>query len=143
MADANRHNKKSQRPFEAHIESRDFDIDPLSPDDAEVTCDALHPRLEELLDSLPQPLDEGNFVWDNLIDDMQDQLRACLSIEIIDRVIRPNFDEWFEDVSDDELSFFLTFPVTLAMIALEYFRKNGYPEGWDKPTDGSQDSESP
>jgi hypothetical protein len=133
MPDTDKRNRKSRRPFETHIEGKEFDVSPLSPEEIQITCDVIHPRLEELLDSLPQPLDEGGYIWDNLLDDMQEQLRSCLVVEIIDRVLRPNFEDLFQDVDDDDLAFLLTFPITLSMIALEHFRKNGYPKGWDKP----------
>lgn len=122
---------KLNNPFEQHIESNDFNINPLVDDGTHVPHHVLQPRLEEWFENLPPPLSNGQ--WDDDLDDMQKRLRHNLANEIIDRGLLGEFAEQLEHIDLETLTLLLQYPITLTMLSQDYFRQNGYPYGWENP----------
>ena len=130
--------KHNHKPFEQHIESNAFNINPLVDAGTNVTHQVLHPRLEEWLDSLPHPLTIGQ--WDSELDDMQKRLRHSLAVEIIERGMLDEFAEQLEHIDQETLLLLMQYPLTLAMLSQDYFRQNGYPYGWELPDSSPEQS---
>lgn len=123
--------KRNRNPFEDHIESEAFDLNPLLGEGTDVPYRVLQPRLEAWLDAMPQPLITGS--WDDKLDDMQKQLRACLVAEMIERGMLEEFSEQLSHIDQETIKVLLHYPLTLAMLSQDYFRQNGYPVNWEKP----------
>lgn len=123
--------KRNRNPFEDHIESEAFDLNPLLGEGTEVPHHVLQPRLEAWLDAMPQPLVIGS--WDDKLDDMQKQLRACLVAEMLERGMLDEFSEQLAHIDSETIKLLLHYPLTLAMLSQDYFRQNGYPINWETP----------
>jgi hypothetical protein len=106
-SDNERHN-----PFEDHIESEVFDVSQLG---TSFDPTRLDEQIQTLLNTLPQPLDYR--LWDEELDDIQKQLCAHLTSAVIERFVRPTYQEELGDLSDDDLLMILTVPLALAMLA--------------------------
>lgn len=123
--------KFNRKPFEDHIESNDFDLNPLIGAGTNVPHHVLHPRLETWLNTLPHPLITGR--WDDQLDDMQKRLRHSLVMEIVERGMLDEFSEQLEGIDEETIKVLLHYPITLTMLSQDYFRQNGYPYGWETP----------
>lgn len=121
--------KRNQKPFEDHIESNDFDINPLIDAGTNIPHHVLHPRLEEWLDNMPQPIAQGK--WDDELDNMQKRLRHSLAIELVQRGMLDEFAEQLDGIDDETLIVMMHYPITLALLSQDYFRRNGYPHDWE------------
>lgn len=106
--------KKRRNPFEDHINSESFDVSRLdnAPHPNELEAD-----IQEFLESFPQPLNHE--LWDSELDDRQKMICAYLTTELVEQVIRGQYGEELQDISDDQLVDMLMIPVTLAMLAEE------------------------
>lgn len=102
---------ETPNPFEDHIESDVFDVSQLG---TSFDPTRLDEQIQTLLNTLPQPLDYR--LWDEELDDIQKQLCAHLTTAIIERFIRPTYQEELGDLSDDDLLMILTVPLALAML---------------------------
>lgn len=122
---------KLNNPFEQHIESNEFNINPLVDDGTHVPHHVLQPHLDEWFAKLPPPMSNGR--WDDDLDDMQKRLRHNLAREIIDRGLLGEFAEQLEHIDIETLTLLLQYPITMAMLSQDYFRQNGYPYGWEHP----------
>lgn len=105
--------EKRRNLFEEHIESESFDLSKLEHTDLDLA--QVHRQVKQLLDSLPQPLDHR--IWDDALDDNQKEICAYLVTELVDSVMRPNFEEELSNLDDDQIIYVLTLPVALAMVA--------------------------
>lgn len=105
--------KEHSNPFEDHIESELFDVSKL---DLTAYPTEPDPRVRNLLDGLPEPLDYR--VWDDYLNHRQQQLCANLSYEMVQRVFRAQYAEEFCNLSDEELIVLLT-PIIAATIYTE------------------------
>lgn len=105
--------EQKQNPFEAHINSEAFDVSGLDDRRPDPDWEAVR----DFLDSLPQPL--STELWDDLLDDKQKVLCAYLATELVDRVMRSEHEDLVGHLSDDQLIYLLTLPVTLSMVAEE------------------------
>lgn len=105
--------KEHSDPFEDHIESELFDVSKL---DLSAYPTEPDPRVRNLLDGLPEPLDYR--VWDHYLNHRQQQLCANLSYEMVQRVFRAQYTEEFCNLSDEELIVLLT-PIIAATIYAE------------------------
>lgn len=121
--------KRNHKPFENHIESSDFDINPLIDAGTNIPHHVLHPRLEEWLDNMPHPMTQGK--WDDQLDNMQKRLRHSLAIEIVQRGMLDEFADQLEGIDDETLTVMMHYPITLALLSQDYFRNNGYPQDWE------------
>lgn len=114
-----------QRFFEEEFSEEEESI----ADNDQVTCEMIHPLLTEWLNSLEEPSETN--LWENRLDPLQLQLRACLAEEIVMRVIRSHGSfPAIQHLDDNHLVLLMVFPITLAMMALEMYRDNGYPQGF-------------
>lgn len=130
---------KIHNPFEKHIESNEFNINPLVDDGTHVPHHVLQPRLDEWFANLPPPMSNGQ--WDDDLDDMQKRLRHNLAREIIDRGLLGEFAQQLEHIDIETLTLLLQYPITLTMLSQDYFRQDGYPYGWEHP-DHTEDKSS-
>lgn len=128
----------NNKPFEKHIESNEFNINPLVDAGTHVPQHVLQPRLEEWLESLSFPMTNGQ--WDNDLDDLQKRLRHCLATEIVERGILDEFAEQLQDIDQETLILLMQYPITLAMLSQDHFRQNGYPLGWETPDSSNEQS---
>jgi hypothetical protein len=103
---------EQRNPFEDHIESDVFDVSQLG---TSFDPTRLDEQIQTLLNTLPQPLDYR--LWDEELDDIQKQLCAHLTSAVIERFVRPTYQEELGDLSDDDLLMILTVPLALAMLA--------------------------
>lgn len=135
--------KSNHKPFEQHIESSEFNLNPLVDDGTHVPHHVLHPRLEEWLDTIPHPSSHGQ--WDHDLDDMQKRLRHSLALEVLERGLLDEFSEQLENIDDETLILMMQYPITITMLSQDYFRQNGYPYGWETPdtTEGSTPQKPP
>jgi hypothetical protein len=96
------------------------------------SCEVVHPILNELLDEIGQPTPT---VWGDQLTPLELQLRACLTEDLIESLIRTddhNFPN-VEQMSDDEIRKLMTFPLTLAMMAVRFFRERGWYDDPQQP----------
>jgi hypothetical protein len=96
------------------------DLD-MESDDGEIyTCHNIHPELNRVLNQLEHPME--NRLWQPRISALQDQLRSCLSEELIERVvnIEGNMPSLI-NADRMELKMLIIYAVTLAWIAKEHF----------------------
>jgi len=123
--------KRNHKPFENHIESNEFNINPLIDAGTNIPHHVLHPRLEEWLETMPQSMTKGQ--WDDQLDNMQKRLRHSLAIEMVQRGMLDEFAEQLEDIDDETLTLMMHYPITIALLSQDYFRQNGYPHDWESP----------
>lgn len=98
-------------PFEKHINGENFDVSRL---DNPVPRSEMDVEMEAFFDNLPLPLNHE--IWDTELDERQKALCAHLTTELVERVMRENFAELLQDLSDEQLIYILNVPVTLAML---------------------------
>jgi hypothetical protein len=116
---------KPKNPFEEHIESDAFDVSKLEHTSQQGDISEAGRRVQELLDSLPQPL--SHELWDTHLDDDQKRLSAHLSMTVVERVLRQNHADELADLSDDQLTFLITVPIVLAMLTEERLHRTHQP----------------
>lgn len=104
--------KKHRNPFEEHINSESFDVSHLGSIKQLSKLDA---EMNVFFDSLPDNLTHE--LWDKELDNRQKEITAYLSTELAERIMREQYPELLNDMSDAELTYFMTVPVTLAMLA--------------------------
>jgi hypothetical protein len=107
--------KKQRNPFEEHINSETFDVSRL---DNVPPPNEMDLEIQAFFDSLPKPLNHE--LWDTELDDRQKTICAYLTTEMVEHVMRVYYAEELQDLSDDQLIYILTVPVTLAMLAEEH-----------------------
>ena len=119
--------KKHRNPFEEHINSETFDVSRLDnvPPPTEMDME-----IQAFFDSLPKPLNHE--LWDTELDDRQKTICAYLTTEMVEHVMRVYYAEELQDLSDDQLIYILTVPVTLAMLAEEHLHDKYLPPATDK-----------
>jgi len=130
---------KRNNPFESHIESNEFDINPLIDAGTNIPHHVLHPRLEEWLESMPHPMTREQ--WDDQLDNMQKRLRHSLATEIVQRGMLDEFSQQLDNIDDETLILLMHYPITVALLSQDYFRRNGYPHNWE--TLESNDTDTP
>jgi hypothetical protein len=113
MSEKNQHN-----PFEKHINSDSFDVDSL---DRTLPRSEMDLEMEQFFDKLPYPLNHE--LWDTELDDRQKLICVHLATELIDRVMRVYYEDMLDDLSDDQLIFILTVPITLAILSQQRLHK--------------------
>lgn len=136
---------KKRNPFEDHIESEAFDLSGFASDnnrlasdnsrlasdeDPRITCDMLHPLLTAFLETLPETDDDD--LWEDRLDDLQRQLRACLTTEIIDKIAESPYRQRVKDLSEEDLAVLVMWPMTLALLAQDHLRHHGHLTPTDK-----------
>ncbi len=116
---------KPKNPFEKHIESDAFDVSKLESTSQQTDISEAGRRVQELLDSLPQPLSYE--LWDTHLDDDQKRLSAHLSLIVVERVLRQHHADELADLSDDQLTYLITLPIVLAMLTEERLHRTYQP----------------
>ena len=116
---------KQRNPFEEHIESDAFDVSKLENTANAADISEAGRRVQELLDSLPQPL--SHELWDTHLDDDQKRLVAHLSMEVVERVLRKQHGEALDGLTDDQLTYIITLPVVLAVLTEERLHRTYQP----------------
>lgn len=103
--------KRPRNPFEDHIESDAFDVSDLSnaplPDDID--------DIEAFLDGLPHPLTHE--LWDTALTERQRVICAHLATELVEHVLREQHADDLSEFSDEKLTYLLTVPIIVAMLA--------------------------
>jgi hypothetical protein len=110
---------KQRNPFEEHIESEAFDVSKLE-NSAQIDQSDIGEtgrRVQAFLESLPQPL--SHELWDTHLSDEQKRICAHLTIELVDRVLKNHPDDRFSEFTDEQLTYLLTVPVLVSMLAEE------------------------
>lgn len=78
-----------------------------------ITCKTLHPALRLILDALPDPAKTN--AWSDELDALQQQLRECLTSEMMDRLVVLAFPN-LTDAELDRMSELIRYAITLAFI---------------------------
>ncbi len=104
--------KKHRNPFEEHINSESFDVSHLG---SLKQLSKLDGEMNAFFESLPDNLRDE--LWDKELDNRQKEITAYLATELAERIMREQYPEILSDLSDGELTYFMTVPVTLAMLA--------------------------
>ena len=100
-----------RNPFEEHINSESFDLSRLGSIKKRSKMDA---EMTAFFEGLPEKLTD---IWDEELDTRQKEITAYISTELAERIMREQYPELLNDLSDAELSYFMTTPVTLAILA--------------------------
>src|SRR5688572_1038445 len=117
-----------RNPFEDHINSETFDVSRL---DNVPPPNEMDMEIQAFFDSLPKPLNHE--LWDTELDDRQKTICAYLTTEMVEHVMRVYYAEELQDLSDDQLIYILTVPVTLAMLAEEHLHDKYAAAAPEKP----------
>jgi hypothetical protein len=117
-----------RNPFEDHINGETFDVSRL---DNVPPPNEMDMEIQAFFDSLPKPLNHE--LWDTELDDRQKTICAYLTTEMVEHVMRVYYAEELQDLSDDQLIYILTVPVTLAMLAEEHLHDKFQAAAPEKP----------
>lgn len=125
--------KKHRNPFEDHINSETFDVSQL---ENVPSLSQMAVEMQAFFDSLPRPFNYE--LWDTELDNRQKMICAYLASEIVEQVLREQYSEELQDLSDEQLTDMLMVPLTLAMLAEEHLHEKPQPPSAEK-----QDSHVP
>ncbi|GEM_PF-3290874 len=131
---------RNQNPFENHIESNEFNINPLIDAGTNIPHHVLHPKFEEWLDEMPSSMTQGK--WDDQLDSMQKRLRHSIAVEMIERGMFDEFSDQLEMIDDETLVVMMHYPITLALLSQDHFRRNGYPHDWESLEKADSDGDT-